>query len=603
MVGKTKHDPNKFFLSSDDEDDDYEFRAEMRSDTIIKPLIDGKQTFEAMAAAMATAKSSVNFAVWIFNPELKLIRGVKVGSKYVHYWNDLLRELANNDVTVRVIISDQDPVLQHSLHVAAWSAYDKLLKQINRLPSSKRKNLQIICSRHEAHFTSLPVRFYLKDEMESLVRSFNNFKQKKRSLRLAEYRNSPGLWGRIGYDKKSARNPFKLREDIDYVVYTGSHHQKMCTVDDKIAFMGGIDPQSGRVDDQRHRGKLWHDIHCRLEGTIVGDVVRNFASRWDKEMAGFIKFVEESNSVTTEFKISRRETTAYLPILAQQKRKGQLAPKKMKEATPEQKVRAQVQRTLSEQSSSIFNLIPNNLRDDIADGYEQAISQANSFIYIENQYVRSMELADWIIDRYEDNPALKVIVVLPVAPEEVKGNKIDPLTNHGIHLQHQVLTRLKNTLGGNVGFYSMAAPFRYKGKKKVVATHGSLQVYVHSKMMIVDDVFCSIGSANTHPRGFMIDTEIATAWYNEKQVKNFRLRLWRELLGHQANISAWKPEQFLTHWNRVAARNAGVGPSRRKGFIVPHDINRYKGVKSSILPDQFVEYLDITDPYREEAVV
>lgn len=603
MVDKSKHAPKEFFLSSDDEDDDYEFLAEMRGDTIIKPLIDGKQTFEAMAAAVATAKESVNLATWIFNPQFKLIRGVKVGGKHVYRWSDLLRKLAESGVTVRIIISDQDPVAQPGLHIAAWSAYYKLLKDINRLPSTKRKNLQVICSRHEAHFSALLVRIFLQEKLKTLVRNFNNFKRKKRSLRIVEYRNSPGLWNLIQYNKNRKKTPFSVREDIDYVIYTGSHHQKICTVDDRIAFMGGLDLQNGRLDDQRHRGNLWHDIHCQLEGTIVDDVVRNFASRWDKETEEFMEFVEKANQQSTDFKISRHETTEYLPILAQQKRKGRLAPKKLKQGTLERKVRAQLQRTLSEHNSSMLNLIPNNIRDDIAEGYEQAISQAKSFIYIENQYVRSPDLAEWIIDRYEDNPALKVIIVLPVAPEEVKGNKVDQLTNHGIYLQHQTLTRLKKALGENVGFYSMAAPYRYKGKEKVIKTHNSLQVYVHSKMMIVDDVYCSIGSANTNPRGFLIDTEIATAWFDEKQVKNFRLRLWKELLGNQQNMPVWKPEQFLTHWNRVAARNAEVTASKRNGFIVPHDINRFKGAKSSRVPDQFVEYFDLTDPYQEETVV
>jgi len=69
------------------------------------------------------------------------------------------------------------------------------------------------------------------------------------------------------------------------------HHEKVVLVDDKVAFVGGIDLSNlhgDRWDDSRHppRGATgWHDIATRLRGPIVADVAQHFRDRWE-EAAG-----------------------------------------------------------------------------------------------------------------------------------------------------------------------------------------------------------------------------------------------------------------------------------------------------------------------------
>src|SRR5439155_12168882 len=64
------------------------------------------------------------------------------------------------------------------------------------------------------------------------------------------------------------------------------HHEKLVIVDDRVAFVGGIDLTNlagRRYDSSDHppRGELgWHDACTRLEGPAVGDVTRHFALRW-----------------------------------------------------------------------------------------------------------------------------------------------------------------------------------------------------------------------------------------------------------------------------------------------------------------------------------
>src|SRR5207244_247023 len=69
------------------------------------------------------------------------------------------------------------------------------------------------------------------------------------------------------------------------------HHEKLVVIDDRVAFVGGIDLTSfagNRLDANDHpaRGELgWHDAATRLEGPVVADVADHFALRW-REVTG-----------------------------------------------------------------------------------------------------------------------------------------------------------------------------------------------------------------------------------------------------------------------------------------------------------------------------
>ena len=65
-----------------------------------------------------------------------------------------------------------------------------------------------------------------------------------------------------------------------------SHHEKIVVVDDRVAFVGGIDLTLDGGDPfdspmHRSRGQLgWHDAAVRIEGPAVADVAEHFRLRW-----------------------------------------------------------------------------------------------------------------------------------------------------------------------------------------------------------------------------------------------------------------------------------------------------------------------------------
>lgn len=92
-------------------------------------------------------------------------------------------------------------------------------------------------------------------------------------------------------------NNVHCRTDVHRGFVMSTHHQKTVVIDEKVAFVGGIDltdvdgdrwdtfkheiPLSG---DQRRISvpePLWHDVHCRIEGPAAMYVLDNFHARWN----------------------------------------------------------------------------------------------------------------------------------------------------------------------------------------------------------------------------------------------------------------------------------------------------------------------------------
>lgn len=244
--------------------------------------------------------------------------------------------------------------------------------------------------------------------------------------------------------------------------------------------------------------------------------------------------------------------------------------------------------------------MPEVVRKDVELSYEKAIGHAERFVYIENQYVREPRLLSLLIDRAKTVTALVVVVVVPVAPEEIRPSETpDEVTLKGLFEQHRILSGLRDTLRARFGVFSpIARSVASKSTaEKAVTQLRSLQVYVHSKVLIIDDMFAIVGSANAARRSFRVDTEACVGFFDATVVRDLRLRLWGELLGNPPDLSDWAPATFVEKWTAIATENAGTRARSRRGFIVPHDIERFPGQDSAIVPVELAEVYD-TGPDR-----
>ena len=169
--------------------------------------------------------------------------------------------------------------------------------------------------------------------------------------------------------------------------------------------------------------------------------------------------------------------------------------------------------------------------------YVDTIASAKHFIYIENQYfisgtagedvsnTISAALTKRILHAHQNNEAFRVVVVVPIHPDDDFVNKFIPQAV--MHYQYLTINR---------GVRSMFAQLQQQAPDIAIADYISFyslrnwgvinhsvvseQVYVHAKLMIVDDRVAIIGSANINDRSMLglRDSELALRIEDTRQV-------------------------------------------------------------------------------------
>jgi phosphatidylserine/phosphatidylglycerophosphate/cardiolipin synthase-like enzyme len=293
-----------------------------------------------------------------------------------------------------------------------------------------------------------------------------------------------------------------------------SWHQKFMTMDQEVAYIGGMNVKTTDWDTHQHEifearrmtfdasledrlaveDKLAvsdfaprKDYMVRVEGPSAADAVDVFKQRWDLQLASGV----ENAGLASEFS----SATVPLPFAGG--------------------VQAQVVTTMPEP----FN------QTSIADTLLRAISQADDYIYIEDQYFRSPILADAIVDRMLANDNVVLIVVT---------SPVDEWTDPGCwhtHLQHELLEGL---------FADRYALFQLQSFDTVDTecsfcideTEATFQpMNMHSKLVIVDDIYLQIGSCNHNNRGLLYEGEAALAVFDTGWVSEARELIFHNLLG------------------------------------------------------------------------
>ncbi|CAH0491128.1 unnamed protein product [Peronospora farinosa] len=197
-------------------------------------------------------------------------------------------------------------------------------------------------------------------------------------------------------------------------------------------------------------------------------------------------------------------------------------------ATRGYRVNTQILRSLSLWSGGVAT------ERSIQNAYIHLIGSAKHFIYIENQffvsglegdYGCSNRIANALVDRIarasENNEKFRVIVVMPLLPAfPGKPDDNDASSLRGVmHWQyrticrgeHSMYQRLYQELEDDDPFNYIAFYGLRNHCNREDAQARTEEVYIHSKVMIVDDRSCIIGSANINERSMCgdRDSEIA----------------------------------------------------------------------------------------------
>jgi len=351
--------------------------------------------------------------------------------------------------------------------------------------------------------------------------------------------------------KVIAKKSYRMGNKVGSVLMF-SHHQKTVMadetviVDDKersriVAYVGGLDLTGGRWDTPRkslfrslqkeHKEDFyttwpsvcaadgprqpWQDIHCKLYGPIARDVLKNFEQRWEKQANTMLKNL--ANIKDDNMFLTLKEEKALLSD------------------TNEDLYNCQLWRSIDETSATVPGI-----EKTIEEGYVTAIRAAKRFIYIETQYFLGssqhwiggdksqagkhripIEIARRVVRSIETGEDFKVYLLVPLYPE---GLPSDVAIKEILYWQWCTFQMMYDIIAkALMKAESVKTPEDYLtiyclGNREkptddsTVALESDLdyvknvhksrrfQVYVHSKMMIIDDEFISVGSANINQR-------------------------------------------------------------------------------------------------------
>jgi phosphatidylserine/phosphatidylglycerophosphate/cardiolipin synthase-like enzyme len=300
------------------------------------------------------------------------------------------------------------------------------------------------------------------------------------------------------------------------------HHEKTITIDDRIAFVGGIDLtnfHADRWDTQHHkpRGAVgWHDVATRIAGPAVRDVAENFAMRWQ--------------AITGET----------LPPVATPSSAGD--------------IEVQVVRTVPD------GTYPQLPRGDfrIMESYLRALRAAQHFIYLENQFLWSPEILKVLREKlaHPPTPKFRLVLVLPAKPDSGSDDTRGQL---GTLVQAD----------GDGGRLLACTLYATGGDK-------DWQVYVHAKVGIVDDAWMTVGSANLNEHSLFNDTEMNLVTHDPGLAQQTRLRLWAEHLQRPVADLAGDPTDVIDRiWKPIAQEQAA---RRERGEPMTHRLTLLPGV-------------------------
>lgn len=320
----------------------------------------------------------------------------------------------------------------------------------------------------------------------------------------------------------------------------GSHHQKLVVArhpaapERDVAFLGGIDVAHSRGDDADHHGDPqvmtfpgvfgerppWHDVQVEIRGPAVADAALTFRERWE-------------GSTPLDLPSPLRmlwDRTYHAGAMTG----GELPPEPP--APPVAGPHAvQVLRTYPARWRR-YPFAPLGERS-IAAAYRKVLRRAHRLVYIEDQYLWAPGIARLLGRALAADPQLHLVAVVPRWADK-EGRAASPSL---LGREHAV-DICRRAGGDRFAIYD-------------VENHAGTPVYVHAKVVVVDDVWAMVGSDNMNRRSWTHDSELSCAVLDSTPdprepadpaglgdgarlfARDLRLTLWREHLDRPADGS------------------------------------------------------------------
>lgn len=530
-----------------------------RANNFIEPLINGERAFKAVYEAINAAQHSVEIISWGFDPSMRLIRpdGERMGA--------LLQRKAEKDgVEIRVLIWKEvlsnfkenttigDGLLGSGGGTALGSGVGGLESNGGEPDNTDEFN------EYGGKVGNSAGIIRDDDEAKEFNRKWFRYQDPKLEFRTRDFSTGDRL---KNYNYQFAQRGMSSLRNIGRTIMISdfsSHHQKMILVDyehpDKaIGFVMGHNLLRNYWDTDEHEYRStarlgfapWQDLSSRVRGPILFDLNENFVTAWDKAEGQGSKFFWHPERKDIKPQVFEK------PAL--QLGKGEMA---------------QICRTQPQEGErAILNL------------YQIALSNARQYVYFENQYFRYKELADLIRNvrrKLKQNGWKRdfyIFVVTNVPPDAGRVNTYEMLAALGkastmptIHKKEgsnetssEAALRKADLDGIHIHVATLATcaqigqEMRYK------------EIYVHSKLMLIDDVFFTLGSANINVRSMEADSELNIACPSPELTRQLREQLWKI---HTRKAPSEDMTREFDDWGKIMTKNL-KNKETKKPLVAP----------------------------------
>ena len=600
-----------WFLSEEDKKEFEPSMSDAHSKQVpatFRALINGEEAFGAIYDKIENASSSIDIAIWGFQPSMYFKR--KKDGKFLRI-GDLLIKMALNNVKVRLLVWSMWGDVQTTSEDAAnlgnrhYIGYGRAAKEISQ-EQMEYDAYWYEAIRGEFHTTFDRIRNSPDGDSEKLDKIASELEEKYKA-------RFPYLW-KISKDQERLKKiQYKNRRvtlfnDITNGGYSdknlpwlaelalsaaSTHHQKMVLIDYKkpekaVGFVMEHNMLDNYWDRSTHiYGNLeaanagknvntpLQDVSSIVTGEVLWDLNYNFCQSWDRD--GFFDnrgYYDSSENLTQDRKGIQRSSFKPNPNMG------------MDGMT----LQAQIVRTYDKPRVK-----------DIMKVYLKNIQQTTSYIYTENQYFRWPVLAEEFLSHWKNmrkgrpgpihwfvvtnssdsgigsgtfttNNMLKLLGRQDVMPNVARNVNLEELETEKSRI---ALSNPKGTLGvpgsldetrkarikaldaeiesrkkdlenekqkikkGDIAEpeedrqFTQKLGYEFKDTPGIkahictlVADNAWQEVYVHSKVTIMDDTFTIISSANLNTRSMEKDTELGIILQTGEVARDLRKRLW-----------------------------------------------------------------------------
>ena len=356
-------------------------------------------------------------------------------------------------------------------------------------------------------------------------------------------------------------------------------HAKVLIVDGNKAFIIGSPFSQSYWDTNKHdineprrlnknEGPL-HDVSIYLEGPVINNLEEFFMELWNYlsdqhfDGEGKIKEIKSLNKeiISNEASNKIQEINPYLKA----------------ENESLQIVRSITPGTISKEGEA-----------GVLEAYRKAITNAEDFIYLENQYFTNKYIIGALKEAIELNPDLQLIMVINEVPDvpTYRSWQHYGFEFMGLDLQKLIIEHPQ------IGVFAKWSGKFQNGKNKL------RNCYIHSKVAIVDDIWATIGTSNLDGSSLSCAEEFGSSETSENyrnmemnalmfdidtpktgKIEKFRKILWSEHLGRDITNLERPLNGWLDLWKDKGYEN--ISELEREEIILHGGILPYSTKKNS----------------------